>query len=208
MDLGTFRHETVFDTIEGSGNISMPIAARPRRSAVAATSWRRKRWASPSSRISLTATFMAAVRCVGMDTGWRRGAPSGTLPPRDTGTHHSFQRRRSYAKLRAGLLRRSMTSHARGLTATRAIPSGAARHFCAPVMLRVMGSRTLWSKRRWYAIDGGWFIAWMTGNGSSVGPGIMRTGRVWHWAQLIVRGTTASFVAGSAGPVPFVGGLM
>src|SRR2546428_8607945 len=69
MDLGTLRHETVFDTIEESGNISMPIAARPRRSAVAATSWRRKRWASPSSRISLTATFMAAVRCVGMGHG-------------------------------------------------------------------------------------------------------------------------------------------
>ena len=29
-------------------------------------------------------------------------------------------------------------------------------------------------------------MAWITGNGSSVGPGIMRTGRVWHWAQLIV----------------------
>src|SRR5262245_48801534 len=29
-------------------------------------------------------------------------------------------------------------------------------------------------------------MAWITGNGSSVGPGIMRTGRVWHWAQLMV----------------------
>src|SRR5262249_46163309 len=29
-------------------------------------------------------------------------------------------------------------------------------------------------------------MAWITGNGSSVGPGIMRTGRAWHWAQLIV----------------------
>src|SRR5436309_13006467 len=47
----------------------------------------------------------------------------------------------------------------------------------------------------------------MTGNGSSVGPGIMRTGRVWHWAQLIVRDTIVSFVAGSAGPVPVVGGV-
>src|SRR5207249_11113773 len=73
MDLGTLRHETVFDTIEGSGNISMPIAARPRRSAVAATSWRRKRWASPSSRISLTATFMA---------GEMRGHGHGLAPRR------------------------------------------------------------------------------------------------------------------------------
>src|SRR4029450_2752731 len=37
----------------------------------------------------------AAVRWVGMDTGWRRGWPSGTWPPRETGTHCSFQRRRS-----------------------------------------------------------------------------------------------------------------
>src|SRR5947207_10620567 len=56
-------------------------------------------------------------------------------------------------------------------------------------------------------MDGGWFIAWMTGNGSSVGPGIMRTGRVWHWAQLIVRDTIVSFVAGGAGAVPVVGGV-
>src|SRR5438046_2540794 len=71
----------------------------------------------------------------------------------------------------------------------------------------VVGSRTSSSKLRSYWMDGGWFIAWMTGNGSSVGPGIMRTGRVWHWAQLIVRDTIVSFVAGSAGPVPVVGGV-
>src|SRR6059036_707112 len=58
----------------------------------------------------------------------------------------------------------------------------------------VVGSSTPSSKLRSYWIDGGWFIAWMTRNGSSVGPGIMRTGRVWHWAQLIVTGS--SFVAG------------
>src|SRR5207302_9678117 len=62
------------------------------------------------------------------------------------------------------------------------------------------------SKLRSYWMDGGWFIAWVTGKGSSVGPGIMRTGRVWHWAQLIVRDTLVSFVAGAAGPVPIVGG--
>src|SRR5213076_2652001 len=71
----------------------------------------------------------------------------------------------------------------------------------------VVGSSTPSSKLRSYWIDGGWLIAWMTGKGSSVGPGIMRTGRVWHWAQLIVRDTIVSFVAGSAGPVPVVGGL-
>src|SRR3989454_4008082 len=38
-------------------------------------------------------------------------------------------------------------------------------------------------------------MAWITGNGNSVGPGIMSTGRVWHWAQLIV--TSGSFVAGA-----------
>src|SRR5947199_9820280 len=71
----------------------------------------------------------------------------------------------------------------------------------------VVGSSTPSSKLRSYWIDGGWFMAWMTGKGSSVGPGIMRTGRVWHWAQLIVRDTIVSFVAGSAGPVPVVGGV-
>ena len=39
-------------------------------------------------------------------------------------------------------------------------------------------------------------MAWMTGYGSSVGPGIMSTGRVWHLAQLIV--TLISFVAGAS----------
>src|SRR5438128_1422010 len=71
----------------------------------------------------------------------------------------------------------------------------------------VVGSSTSSSKLRSYWIDGGAFIAWMTGKGSSVGPGIMRTGRVWHWAQLIVRDTSVSFVAGFAGPGPDVGGL-
>src|SRR3989475_3173812 len=71
----------------------------------------------------------------------------------------------------------------------------------------VVGSSTPSSKLRSYWIDGGWLIAWMTGKGSSVGPGIMRTGRVWHWAQLIVRDTLVSFVGGTAEPVPVVGGL-
>ena len=63
----------------------------------------------------------------------------------------------------------------------------------------VVGSSTPSSKLRSYWIDGGWLIAWMTGKGSSVGPGIMRTGRVWHWAQLIVRDTLVSFVGGPRG---------
>src|SRR3989454_2436611 len=71
----------------------------------------------------------------------------------------------------------------------------------------VVGSSTPSSKLRSYWIDGGWFIAWMTGKGSSVGPGIMRTGRVWHWAQLIVRDTLVSFVARAVRPDPIVGGL-
>src|SRR3990172_9267584 len=334
MPFGAFTHETVFDTIEESGNISSPIAANPRRRAVAAISWRRKRCASPSSRISCTATRIAWVRCVGMETGWRRGPPSGTLPPRDTGIHHSFQRRRSYAQLRAGVRRRSIACHARGLTPTSARPSGAARHFCEPVMLRstphssvrtsspaiedtgasrksaptagaivptsaagyvvpvevslctsvialgrrrsasrrrrsrsrraphstgnsvqsaptrvmisrmsrpncpapttstrspgsitesapasravrpepgirrtsprvwntsrsasVVGSRTASSNERSYWMAAGWLRAWTTGQGSSVGPGIISTGRVWHWAQLIVTDTAVSFVA-------------
>ena len=36
----------------------------------------------------------------------------------------------------AGRLRCSMASQARGLTETSPMPSGAARHFCEPVMLR------------------------------------------------------------------------
>src|SRR6059036_101266 len=71
----------------------------------------------------------------------------------------------------------------------------------------VVGSSTPSSKLRSYWIDGGWLIAWMTGKGSSVGPGIMRTGRVWHWAQLIVRDTLVSFVAGAVRPDRIVGGL-
>src|SRR5262249_62043244 len=49
-------------------------------------------------------------------------------------------------------------------------------------------------------------MAWITGNGSSVGPGIMRTGRVWHWAQLIVT-SEAPFVAGTVRPAHTEGGL-
>src|SRR6266540_4388948 len=48
-------------------------------------------------------------------------------------------------------------------------------------------------------------MAWITGNGNSVGPGIMSTGRVWHWAQLIV--TSDSFVAGAVRPAQAAGGL-
>src|SRR5262249_86231 len=35
-------------------------------------------------------------------------------------------------------------------------------------------------------------MAWMTGNGSSVGPGIMSMGRVCTWVQLIVDDTVGS----------------
>src|SRR6266705_3219540 len=48
-------------------------------------------------------------------------------------------------------------------------------------------------------------MAWITGNGNSVGPGIMSTGRVWHWAQLIV--TSGSFVAGALRSALAGGGL-
>src|SRR6266545_3774024 len=48
-------------------------------------------------------------------------------------------------------------------------------------------------------------MAWITGNGNSVGPGIMSTGRVWHWAQLIV--TSGSFVAGALRSAHTEGGL-
>ncbi len=55
----------------------------------------------------------------------------------------------------------------------------------------VVGSSTPSSKERSYWIVGGWFSAWMTGGGSSVGPGIMSTGRVRHWAQRTVTGMTS-----------------
>src|SRR5437867_12886457 len=48
-------------------------------------------------------------------------------------------------------------------------------------------------------------MAWITGNGNSVGPGIMSTGRMWHWAQLIV--TSGSFVAGALRSGHTEGGL-
>ena len=35
------------------------------------------------------------VRWVGIETGWRRGLPSGMWPPREAGIQFSFQRRRS-----------------------------------------------------------------------------------------------------------------
>ena len=76
------------------------------------------------------------MRWVGIEIGWLRGVPSGTFPPRETGTQLVRQRSRSYANDWAFFFRRSITSHARGLTDTSAMPSGAARHFCEPVMLR------------------------------------------------------------------------
>ena len=57
---------------------------------------------------------------------------------------------------------------------------------------RVVGSSTPSSNERSYWITEGWFMAWMTGNGSSVGPGIMSVGRVCTWVQLIVDGTVIS----------------
>src|SRR5438067_5048894 len=134
--LGARVHATVFDTMVGSGNISSPMAATPARSAPPAMACRRARLAMPSSRIRRTATCRAAVRCVGIEMGCRRGVPSGILPPRETGTQLSRQRSRSYAYDCAVCLRRSIASQARGLTDTSAMPRGAARHFCEPVMLR------------------------------------------------------------------------
>ena len=48
---------------------------------------------------------------------------------------------------------------------------------------RVVGSRMFRSKFWSYWIMGGWFMAWMTGHGSSVGPGIMRIGRLFPLAH-------------------------
>ena len=39
------------------------------------------------------------------------------------------------------------------------------------------------SNERSYWIEGGWFMAWMTGHGSSVGPGIIKMGRVCTCVQ-------------------------
>ena len=54
----------------------------------------------------------------------------------------------------------------------------------------VVGSSTPSSKPRSYWMEGGWFIAWITGHGSSVGPGIIRTGRVCTWVQFSVEATS------------------
>jgi len=51
---------------------------------------------------------------------------------------------------------------------------------------RVVGSSTVSSNPRSYWIEGGWFRAWMTGHGSSVGPGIISTGRVCTCVQFSV----------------------
>src|SRR5439155_9986124 len=115
MPVGVRIHETVFEAIVGSGNIVSPIAATPARSASPARAWRRARLAIPSSRISRTATCSAEVRWVGIEIGWLRGVPSGTFPPRETGTQLVRQRSRSYANDWAFFFRRSITSHARGL---------------------------------------------------------------------------------------------
>src|SRR5262245_61033121 len=71
-----------------------------------------------------------------MEIGWDRGAPSGTRPPRDAGIQEARQRRRSYTHDDAFFFRRSMASPPGGATPLRAMPSGAARHFCEPVMFR------------------------------------------------------------------------
>jgi hypothetical protein len=47
----------------------------------------------------------------------------------------------------------------------------------------VVGSSTPSSNERSYWIEGGWFMAWMTGHGSSVGPGIIKMGRVCTCVQ-------------------------
>src|SRR5438309_5986409 len=52
-----------------------------------------------------------------------------------------------------------------------------------------VGSSTRSSKLASYCTVGGAFMAWMTENASSVGPGIISVGRVRPWAQLIVGGT-------------------
>ena len=67
----------------------------------------------------------------------------------------------------------------------------------------VVGSSTVSSKPRSYWMLGGWFMAWITGHGSSVGPGIIRTGRVCTWVQFSVGATVvllSSNVASSYHP--------
>ena len=53
----------------------------------------------------------------------------------------------------------------------------------------VVGSRTVSSKPRSYWMLGGWFMAWITGHGSSVGPGIISTGRVCTWVEFSIGAT-------------------
>ena len=129
MPGGVFTQETVSDRIDASGNICSRMASMPARKARAATAWRRKRCSRPSSSTSRTATPSACVRWVGIEIGWLRGAPSGTRPPREAGIHASRHRSRSYTQDEALCLRRSMASHAGGVTPTMAMPMGAARHF-------------------------------------------------------------------------------
>src|SRR5262249_33115891 len=52
--------------------------------------------------------------------------------------------------------------------------------------LRVTGSRISRSKCWSYWMIGGWLMAWTTGHGSSVGPGIISVARVWGTPQRIV----------------------
>ena len=73
MPLGVFTHETVFDRIEASGNISSPIAANPRRSAPAATSWRRNRCASPFYILPTLSALEMTLR----ELGYRSEAGAG-----------------------------------------------------------------------------------------------------------------------------------
>src|SRR5262245_10549870 len=93
----------------------------------------------------------------------------------------------------------SITDAAPASRAVRPEPGRRMTSFCVwktSRSARVVGSSTPSSKLASYWIVGGWFMAWMTGWGSSVGPGIMRTGRVCGTAQLRSEGTAASFPEG------------
>ena len=95
MSLGARMLETVLDQIEGSGNISRPIAWTPARSAVAATSCAGSGGEALLQDQPHGHLHGGGGEMVGIDTGCRRGAPSLTPPPRDSGIHCCFQRRRS-----------------------------------------------------------------------------------------------------------------
>ena len=124
MPRGVRTRHTVFDSTMGSGNISSPMAVSPRAAPPRPPRDAGSDGAAPRRRMRRTASRMAAVRWVGIDTGCRRGAPSGTCRRATAGSpapSRGAGRRRAW---RASSCAAPWPAQARSLTEARARPRG------------------------------------------------------------------------------------